>query len=86
MNESDRKGAARVKRGKKRTREGSITPSKGEGSEGLRRKKRREGRGGWGKAGRGRMMNSVTVTTSSIKQPHYTIISTHLHANTHTQT
>ena len=60
MDDSDKCGALRVKKGKKRTTEGSLTASKGEEGEGVRMRGRE---GGW----RRRVMNALTVTTSSIK-------------------
>ncbi len=43
----------------------------------------KEEKGGKGGGRRGGVMNALTVTTSSIKQPHYTLISTHTQTHTH---
>lgn len=75
-------GVEKGGRGGKRT-EGGSTPSKGEGSEGGREREGEE-EGGGGR--RGGVMNALTVTTSSIKRPHYTLIRAHTCANTHTHT
>lgn len=71
----------RVKWWAKRQREASITPSKGDGSEKGEKEKER----GRGEDRRGRVMNALTVTMSSIKQPHYTLISAHTCKHTHTR-
>lgn len=68
----------KVKRGKQRTTEGSTTPSKGGRSEKEKKGGKKEGR-------RKGVMNALTVTTSSIKQPHYTLISAHTRENMHTR-
>lgn len=60
----------RVKRREQRTNgTRSMTPSKGEGGEKEKGREGEERRGG-------AVKNTLTVTTSSIKQSHYTLIST----------